>query len=269
MVSKLTLLLFFLPGIMMAQIENNNGTITIGFGKKKPLKQDTVQQQPAVNHKEIISPTKKKPEKTERKSSLAPNSDFKKDGIFKGLFHVGVNACQVDGDDAWGYKYFGFEGGVGVMARFHKYLSTSVEINYSMKGSNPTYLTQGANANFYNLQLDYVEVPVSLNVHIINPLMLSVGLAPAVMVRYKETNRDGLNITNSTPLGQPNRFDLPIFAALHVIIKQHYAIGGMFSYSLIKLRPAYAGTRLNGQYNNYITLNFMYILDKGSFKKKR
>jgi hypothetical protein len=30
---------------------------------------------------------------------------------------------------------------------------------------------------------------------------------------------------------------------------------------MIKMRDAYSGTRVNGQYNNLLTLRFMYMLD--------
>lgn len=262
MIKRLTILLLLLPGFIMAQVENNNGTLSIGFGKKKQAPKDTVQKQTPRQDEETPSPEKERKQKAARVPSEKSTPDFKKDGVFKGLFHAGLNACQVDGDDAWGYKYFGFRGGVGVMARFHRFFSVSVELNYSMKGAKPTYVTHGANANFYSLSWDYVEVPLALNIHVINPVMFSFGFEPGVMVRYKEIYNDGTDITAHPFLGQPRRFDLPVFGGVHIIFKKRFALGAMISYSTIKIRAPYSGTKVNGQYNNYLSFRFMYILGK-------
>jgi len=189
--------------------------------------------------------------------------------LFKGLFNVGLNACQVDGDNQAGYRYLGFHGGVGVMVRYHKYLSTSIEINYSMKGAKER-IVQNPNPNsrqLYQMQLDYIDIPISLlNVHDKKLVMFSLGLTPSVLVRYKERDGVGNDVTDNPPYGQPKRFDLSGFAGFGFVIKQQFYLGGKFSYSFIKMRGAYPGTKTNGQYNNVITFRFMYIL--GSIKKK-
>jgi hypothetical protein len=82
----------------------------------------------------IIKKLKKQANKD--KTTKGPASyDIHEMGIFRGLFHAGINAAQVDGDNEYGYKYLGAEFGAGVMARFHPYVSASLEINYSMQGA--------------------------------------------------------------------------------------------------------------------------------------
>src|ERR1700722_17441998 len=43
--------------------------------------------------------------------------DYRKDGLFIGLFHVGASLSQIDGDAYWGYNKIGFDAGVGTMVR--------------------------------------------------------------------------------------------------------------------------------------------------------
>ena len=262
------LLIIFLPLITIAQQPtqppaDQKGTFIFDFGKKKSRPADTVQQQP--EDKEVSIPKAKKEKKqvdtTAIKNKRSDYYDFKKDGVFSGLFHAGFNACQVDGDTQYGYFYFGGEAGIGSLARFHKYLSVSLELNYTMKGAGSWLLNHLQTAETYMLRWDYVEMPVTLNGHYRQLLMFSTGLAPGYMVYYKEQD-NGFNVTANPPLGQPKKFDLPVFVGVSVIIKKHYAIGWKISYSTLKIRASYPATRVTGEYNNYMTLRFMYILTR-------
>ncbi len=280
MKKKLTLLILLFPALVFCQTEYKNNTLSIDFGKK--------QRQPEVISKDTVVPEKfvypsdeeeaeqnetPKQRRAKNKKTTNPNQedfDFKRDGLFKGLFSVGLNACQVDGDRQAGYNRLGFDGGVGVMIRYHKFLSTSLEIHYSMKGAksrivpnqNPLAL------QLYSLQLDYIDIPVSLlNVHDKKLVMFSVGLTPSILVRVKEYNESGLDATVQPNYIDRRRFDLSGFAAFGFVIKQQFYIGAKFSYSFISQRPAESGTKTNGQYNNVINFRFMYILGRLSKKK--
>ena len=264
------LLIIFLPLITMAQEssspDDKNGTFIFDFKKKKPKQVDTVLQRQPVER--VAAAPKPKKEKMQAdtgsiKVKHPDYYDFKKEGVFNGLFHAGINACQVDGDTQYGYFYFGGEVGVGALAHFHKYLSASLELNYTMKGAGSWLLNHLQTAETYLLRWDYVEMPVTLNAHYRRLLIFSAGLAPGYMVFYKEKN-NGINVTDNPHLGQPRKFDLPVFAGVSVIIKKHYVIGWKISYSTLKIRSSYPATRVNGEFNNYMTLRFIYILTKKS-----
>ncbi len=276
MKKKLTLLIFLLPFLAFAQTQYKDGTISIDFGKKDKKQQpvDTPKPEkfvyPSDEEEAEAETPKQRREKKKASTDNKEDFDFKRDGLFKGLFNVGINAAQVDGDNQAGFRYLGFHGGVGVMIRYHKYLSTSMEINYSMKGAkerivpNPNPLS----AQLYLLQLDYIDIPISLlNVHDKKLVMFSLGLTPSVLVRYKERDAAGNNVTDNPPFGRaPKRFDLSGFAGFGFVIKQQFYLGCKYSYSFLSMRPAYAGTKTNGQYNNVLTFRFMYILN--GIKKK-
>ena len=261
------------PGLLLAQ-EINNGTITFEFSKKKPEQKDSsAWQEPA---EESLGPEVKKKQKAKKEPGLpalkplqkAEEYDYKRDGVFSGLFHAGFNTAQIDGDNEYGYKYFGFEGGIGALARFHKIFSVSLELNYSMLGARARLTPSATNLQAYQVQLDYLEAPVAINAHYRDILITSIGIAPAYLTRYKEFDYDGINITNQqNRLGEPRKFGMTGFVSMHVVIKDHYAIGGKFSYSMVKVREALPGNHVNGEYNNYLTLDFKYILNRVKKKK--
>lgn len=258
---------------LRAQADYKNGTISIDLHKKqKKSQQDTAAATTLPSEEEdengnVIVPAKVKKAPRTQASGRAGSYDIHDLGIFRGLFHAGFNACQVDGDNEYGYKYIGASFGAGVMARFHPYVSTSLEIDYSMQGARARLPTSDQVSRRYQVQWDYVEAPVALSAHYRDIVMVSAGLIPGFMVRYKELDYDGINVTKDPPLGQPRQFALSGFGGLHVFIKKHYGIGFIYRYSLLKVRGANDGTRVNGQYNNLLTFRFVYML--GSARKAK
>jgi hypothetical protein len=274
---KFFLILLLFPSILMAQsVTKDKGSYTIDLSKKKKIAKDTTARAPdeddvdefgnavKTKGKKIKPPTVKK-----TSAHALHDNEYKKDGIFKGLFTAGLNVCQIDGDAQWGYKYLGAEAGVGAMARFHKFLSVSLELDYTMKGAKARISTIN-NPDFYQVQWDYVSAPVALNAHFFQDhLTISAGAAPGVMVRYKEFNESGINVTGHSPYGQPHIFDLDAFAGIQYTLKKHYGFGFKYSYSTISIRNAMPGREngwINGQYNNVLTFRFVYIL--GPVRKK-
>jgi len=264
----------------MGQAVNKaNGSYSIDLSKKKKVQDTTTVSPPVRDDDDNVDEygnavkTKGKKIKTQTVKKLrthAPdNYDYRKDGLFKGLFTAGLNACQIDGDDQWGYKYLGAEVGLGAMARVHKFFSVSLELDYTMKGAKARIVTIN-DPDFYQVQWDYVAAPLAVNAHFFKDrLTISAGFAPGVMVRYKEFNESGINVTGHSPYGQPHIFDLDAFAGIQYTLKKHYGFGFKYSYSTISIRAAGANREngwINGQYNNVLTFRFVYIL--GPVKKK-
>jgi hypothetical protein len=275
---NLFVLLCLFPFLTRAQpdvTKSKNGTYSIDFSKKKKISKDsTIQSTTDDDVDDDGNAVKVKGKKyTVQKAHPIhrPDTyDFRKDGIFKGLFTAGLNACQIDGDNQWGYKYLGAEAGIGAMARFHRYFSVSLELDYTMKGAKDRLQSSAAALQDYQVQWDYVSAPIAVNGHFFkDQLTVSAGFAPGAMVRYKELNQDGINVTGHSPYGQPHRFDLDAFAGIQYTLKKHYGFGFKYSYSTISIRNAVAGREngwINGQFNNDLTFRFVYIL--GPFKKK-
>jgi len=257
---KKGLLLFicFLPAFLMAQ----SGT----GANSTPVHKDTVIQTESsedtdqvVYHKQV----RKKIFQTDGKTAA---DDWKKNGLFQGLFHVGVNFAQIDGDAYAGFNKVGFDGGAGVLIRFHKYFSTSLEVNYTMWGAQANFVDR---VNLYETKLNYAQIPIAINFHEKDIFLFSAGVNVSMLVSYYERNELGQNITD-TVQPQPKKIDADVFASLHFIIKKQFAIGLKYSYSMIPFRGVedryLSETKIHGEYNNTLTLRFMYILS--AIKKK-
>ncbi len=284
---KLVMLLFLFPAAMMAQ-EIKNGAIIFDMHPKKN-KPDTTTVQPETKYpsdeeeeQEQIAKRGKvvKPPKEQNTTPSSVKADWAKYGLFQALFHAGFNGCQVDGDGYSGYKYIGAQFGVGALVKVHRFLSVSVEFNYSMKGAKQDFRTDSlsiaTSTQQYKVQFDYLEVPLALNIDAVTPknkqvMMLTLGLAPALLTRFKEINEDGQDVTNNPPEGQPHRFDLSAFGGIYFVIHRNYALGGRFSYSITRIRGANINglTRLLGEYNNDLSFDFMYIMDTAKKSQKR
>jgi hypothetical protein len=276
MKKKLTLLIFLFPFCIMAQTGYNHGVFTIDFGKKKQQedtvkKQNPQDQQQSQSDEDEDNPNPKP--KKEKKQPVAKNTavkeqtpDYRKDGLFKALFHIGINGAQIDGDNQSGYNQIGLDAGVGTLIRFHKFMSVSMCIDYSMKGARQKFVFDPnvPSLQKYQVQWDYMEVPVMLNFHAKNLLIFGLGLQPGVMVRYKEWDQDGDDVTNIA--AQPNRFELEGIGALHFVIKEHFLLGIKFSYSITKARGNFMPSIRSGQYNNVLTFEFAYLMNP--IKKK-
>ena len=271
MKKKLTLLIFLFPLATMAQTIQN-GALIFDMHPQKDKPVDTVQEQQQYSsdddEDQQQKPKKQKRVREPQGNMLYTAADYKREGLFKAWFHAGINGCQIDGDNYPGYDQIGLDAGVGALLRFHKYLAFSLSLDYSMKGARQQ-LKQDPNATTlskYQVQWDYVEVPLLLHVVDKDLIMFGLGLQPAVMIRYKEWDEQGNIRTDNPPGGTPSRFDLEGVAYLHFLVKKQITFGIKFSYSLIKVRGALNANRLNGEYNNILTFDIGYILN--TVKKK-
>lgn len=278
MKKKLTLWIVLLPFVVVAQqTEFKNGALTIDFGKKKGQQSDTVQQQNTVVEEEEEAPAPKA-KKVKAKPQGEQEEEFnpKRDGLFRALFSAGLNLSQVDGDNQAGYSNPGAQAGVGVMVKFHKNLSVSTQILYTMKGAYRKRNLNETPQYTFHISWDYVQVPLLFNVHDKKLIIASVGLGFGYMIRNKMTYRlenppGSGNLMDTAIIGfqniEPRKFDLTGIIGFQFLIKQVFGIGFKFEYSFLKLRPAFGtNTKVLNMYNNTIALNFTYILNP--IKKK-
>lgn len=82
--------------------------------------------------------------------------------IVKGEVFFGGNACQVDGDECFGYKKIGVHAGVGALIPITNWMDIGMEVLFNQKGAyKRDSITYGnAYPHAYNLSLNYAEVPV-------------------------------------------------------------------------------------------------------------
>jgi hypothetical protein len=89
--------------------------------------------------------------------------------IVKGEVFFGGNTCQVDGDECYGYRKFGVHAGAGALIPILKISNFSMdlglEVLFNQKGAHKgdsLKLHQGSYTGFYDLKLNYAEIPLMI-----------------------------------------------------------------------------------------------------------
>lgn len=108
--------------------------------------------------------------------------------IIKGEAFLGANACQVDGDECYGYKKFGVHAGAGALVPLTNWMDVGLEVLFNQKGAykrdSITYNSSYPHA--YNLKLNYVEVPVMLYITDKDAVSVGLGVSYGRLVGLKE-----------------------------------------------------------------------------------
>ena len=230
------------------------------------------QQDTVVRHKKHIKVESINPNQQSKPIADETKPDFNQESLFKALFVGGLNLSQVDGDAEVGYRKVGAHIGAGTVVKFSKRFSFSMELIYSMEGAKPHYATYSdGTKNKYDISMDYINVPVSINIHDKKVVMFGAGLQLGVLARYSQRDSAGNNITSHPePRGeQPRKFDLSGQVCATFFIKRRIGIGLRFSYSFLKFRDAVTGSKVLGEYNNVISIRFSYLLDPKNAKWKK
>ena len=113
--------------------------------------------------------------------------------IVKGEVFFGGNACQVDGDECYGYRKFGVHAGAGALIPILKVsnfsMDVGLEVLFNQKGaykSDSIRLHQGAYVGRYNLKLTYAEIPLMLYLTDKDRYSLGVGVSYGSIVYLDE-----------------------------------------------------------------------------------
>lgn len=102
--------------------------------------------------------------------------------IFKPV--IGMNACQIHGDNASGYNKPGITGGAVINARLSNNLSLDLGFMYSQKGAWKNQNTKNGDYSFFRINLNYVEIPLLLNFKANSKYFLTLGPSLAYLFKY-------------------------------------------------------------------------------------
>ncbi|MCF8298727.1 MAG: PorT family protein [Saprospiraceae bacterium] len=194
----------------------------------------------------------------------------------KGAILFGTNISQVDGDEVFGFKHYGFNVGASAMMPMgESNWSIVLETTYSQKGAHEKYDPAGIDSvyPYYDLRLDYVEVPVMIQYSDKNVLSFGTGLSWGRLIEFNEVEH-GLKVQWDNAYGPYSRSDINWLADLRFRIYERLHFNIRYSYSLAKIRTrTYTPVNLSSfdrrQYNNIITLRFIYIFNEVVPKKRK
>ena len=187
--------------------------------------------------------------------------------LFGAALILGMNASQVDGDNDAGFHKIGFNGGATAFIRFHPQFSTSFEILYSQKGSK-TAPTKYFNPNAFQINLDYLEVPVLINFHDKKVAIFSLGFSFNRLIKSKRTI-NGLDypINNIGSGGTcidlciNDKNDFNFIGGVTFTAKKHFGFNVRYAYSLGSMGYSTASKFKNHSlYNHLISFRLMGII---------
>ncbi len=187
----------------------------------------------------------------------------------QGAIAFGGNLTQVDGDEVYGFKKIGFNAAAVAIIPIKEKWSVSLEASFSQKGAYQKYPAQ-QNPNkelpYYNLRLNYAEVPVMVHFTDKEFLTIGLGMSWGRLVGVKEIEW-GIQ-TDVTPYsGDFSRSDINGMVDIRFPIYKKLNFNFRYAYSFAKIRTR-TYTYLSGdevirkQYNNVLTFRLIYIFNE-------
>jgi len=147
---------------------------------------------------------------------------------FKGGFHIGLLATQVDGDEFGGYKKPGLFIGTFANIPFEgRKIKLQLEIDYAQKGSKSPAIS----AYRYKIALHQIEIPVIFGWNFWKELSLEVGASANIIASSKEYF-DNVAVPSDAGGSKFYFFELGGIGGLSYMFKEHYALFFRFNYSL-------------------------------------
>ncbi len=176
--------------------------------------------------------------------------------LFVGYIAAGLNATQIAGDRMAGYRKVGANAGVGAFIMYKPFFSNSIEISYSMKGSQESFKKNDP-LNFKKFSFDYVEIPVLFNYHEAKIAIFQGGFTFGRLIRSNIYQASGLTLPD-----EPKKWDFAATVGATFLIKERFGLNFKANFSLNSLwnlSVASSRARRGGWYHNALSFRFMYL----------
>jgi len=187
---------------------------------------------------------------------------------FLGALAFGGNLTQVDGDEMYGFKKIGFNAGVSAIYPFTDKWSMSIEASFSQKGSYQKYPPEdlGKELPYYDLRLNYLDVPVLVHYTDKGFLNFGLGLSWGQLVGIKEVEW-GETVHSSTTNSPYSSSDINGIVSVQIPIYKRLKFNFRYSYSFASIRTReyqnQAGEKWSRQqYNNILTFRLVYVFNE-------
>jgi len=185
----------------------------------------------------------------------------------RGEFIAGFNLSQVDGDEVVGYRKPGFNGGVGAALPFGEHWFVSVETLFNQKGAYKKYPpnTNNLNLPYYNLRLNYAEVPMMIHYNDKDQITAGLGFSYGRLVSMREVEH-GVEIDWPSGNGPYKTDDVNFLIdfRFRAFWKVHFNFRYAYSVAKIRTRIYDNGTSswTRHQYNNLLTFRLVFVFNE-------
>ncbi len=192
--------------------------------------------------------------------------------VFRGLAICGFNATQVDGDEVFGYKKYGWNVGAGVQIPFKDKWFISLENIYNRKGAyQPPRFTDSLSGE-YRLILNYVEVPLLIQFEDKKTMTFGLGVSWGKLIEVKEYEH-GNRVAATTLSGPYARSDWNFLGDVRFALYKRLKFNFRYAYSLGKIRTRTFNNKqeiwTRKQFNNLLTFRLIYVINEKISRKKK
>lgn len=177
---------------------------------------------------------------------------------FEAGFLGGFSASQISGDGLAGFDKGGARLGAYISYPLkNKRINFEVGMQYLQKGSKEPIGESGISN--YNMNLHYIEVPVTVNYNLKSGLLLETGIGAGVLVNYTEENANG------TLLGEsPNTLALDFLCGIQYQLFEQLKINVRYGNSITPIRKESVENSLENRdwYSSLVTFALMYKISR-------
>jgi hypothetical protein len=190
---------------------------------------------------------------------------------FSGGIKGGLNASQVDGDRFAGFNKLGLNAGVFTFTSLQNNIRAQLELNYSSRGAYGNYGTK-ENPNYYQLSLNYAELPFILKYDVYKQFGIEAGLALSFLSSYAVYDNGG-RIPDNRISPKFNKTDFNYLLGFTYSFNENLYFSLRYGYSIVPIRKRNTGNYYygwladklgynEGDFNNYVSLSFVYTLTR-------
>jgi opacity protein-like surface antigen len=177
---------------------------------------------------------------------------------FEAGFVGGFSASQISGDGLAGFDKGGARLGAYISYPLkNKRINFEVGMQYLQKGSKQPSGERGISN--YNINLQYLEVPFTVNYSLKSGLLLETGIGAGILVNYTEENANG------TLLGEsPNTLALDFLCGIQYQLFEQLKINVRYGNSITPIRKESVENSLENKdwYSSLVTFALMYKISR-------
>lgn len=177
---------------------------------------------------------------------------------FEAGFVGGFSASQISGDGLAGFDKGGARLGTYISyPHKNKRIHFEVGMQYLQKGSKEPSGERGISN--YNMNLHYIEVPVTVNYSLKNGLLLETGIGAGILVNYTEENANGTLLGKS-----PNTLALDFLCGIQYELFEQLKINVRYGNSITPIRKESVENSLENKdwYSSLVTFALMYKISR-------
>ena len=170
----------------------------------------------------------------------------------------GFCTSQVSGDNLSGYNKLGSRFGAYINYPINKKMSYQLEMQFLQKGSKKPYTENSPQT--YLFELNYIELPATLNYQVKKGISIESGLGTAFLVDYKE--QDEITDINTD---KPNTLALDFLLGVQYDIKKNLKLNIRYANSISRIRKhaSEEESGLNsGQFSSLVSFALMYQISR-------